>query len=443
MTITETPKAMLLREIFPWLSDATRVQITEYAPTFLTEFAVMASQIVVYKLAAHYLGNQGFSEYAVARRAISTIYPVGLLGLGVALPRYIAISAGDDEAGLRDRFFGATLWCVGVSAAIIVGLISLMPSGFAYLIYGNNSYRSLARPIGMVIAGLLLHALAYSYFRGHLHMARANILQLANLGVVPVLAFFVGFRSVGVVLERIGMLSIFVSLTALFFTPWKEIASGSFSEAKTLLRYGVPRVPADFAQMALFGLPAFVVAHRVGVQQAGNVAFSISALTIAGAIFAPVGLILLPKASRLIARGASEELERHVSLVLRLSLIVSILLTIAAEMFSGQLVRAYLGPGFSEISTVVRVVMLGAVPYAVYTVLRSAIDARHIEAINTKNNGIAFAIFIACSTFLLIIQDNSMVRLILPLPICLLILGILTWLDAKKVVLGSETPSVG
>jgi len=160
-------------------------------------------------------------------------------------------------------------------------------------------------------------------------------------------------------------------------------------------------------------------------------------LAIVGAIFAPVGLILLPKASRLIAHGAAEELERHVSLVFRLSLIVSILLTISVEMFSGQLVHAYLGLGFSEISTVVRVVMLGAVPYALYTVLRSVIDARHTEALNTKNNGIAFAIFIACSTFLLMIHDNSMVRLILPLPVSLLVLGILTWLDTKKVALRS------
>jgi O-antigen/teichoic acid export membrane protein len=443
MATLETPKIASVREKVPWISAEAWQQVREYGPTFATEFAVMASQIVVYKLAAHYLGNQGFSEYAVARRAISTIYPLGLLGLGVALPRYIAISVGEDEASLRGRFFGATLWCVGLSAAIIVGLISLMPSGFAYLIYGSGSYRSLARPIGMIIAGLLLHALAYSYFRGHLHMARANILQLANLGVVPALAFFVGFRSVGAVLERIGVLSILVSFTALLFTPWKEIASGSFSEARTLLRYGVPRVPADFVQMALFGLTAFVVAHRVGVQQAGNVAFSISVLSLVGAVFAPVGLILLPKASRLIARGASEELERHVSIVLRLSFIVSISLTISVEMLSGKLVHVYLGPGFSEISTVVRVVMLGAVPYAVYTVLRSVLDARHTEALNTKNNGVAFAIFIACSTFLLLIHDNSMVRLILPLPICLIVLGILTWLDAKKIVLGAEESSVG
>jgi O-antigen/teichoic acid export membrane protein len=442
MAATETSRVIGLRERFPRVSHATWSQFKEYAPTFLTEFIVMASQIIVYKLAAHYMGKLGFSEYALARRAISTVLPLGLLGFGIALPRYIAISEGPNAASLRGRYFGASLWCVGLSAALIVGLINLMPSAFAYLVYGNVAYTFLSRPIGMIIAALLLHALAYSYFRGHLYMARANILQLANLGVVPALAFLMGTRSVGTVLERIGVLSISVSLIALLFTPWKEVASSSFIEAVTLLRYGIPRVPADFAQMALFGLPALVVAHRVGVQQAGDVAFSILVLGITGAIFAPVGLILLPKASRLIASGARDELERHVSLVLRLSLIISVFLTITIEVFSGELVRAYLGPGFPEISTVVRVVMLGAVPYAIYAVLRSAIDARYTQAINTKNNGIAFLIFIACSAFVLITYNNSLVRLILPLPISLVALGILTWVDAKKAILSSETASL-
>jgi len=196
MATIETSKLMLLRGMFPWLTDAAWEQVWEYAPTFLTEFAVMASQVVVYKLAANFLGKQGFSEYAIARRAISTIYPVGLLGLGVALPRYIAISARREEVTLQDRFFSATMWCVGLSVILIFALVNLMPSKFAYLIYSDGSYKSLTMPISMIIVGLTLHALAYAYFRGHLQMGRANIFQFVNLGTVPLLAFFLGDRSV-------------------------------------------------------------------------------------------------------------------------------------------------------------------------------------------------------------------------------------------------------
>src|SRR5215472_16552492 len=102
----------------------------EYASTFATQFADLGCQLLVHKLAAHYFGKQGFSEYAVARRAISTIYPVCLLGLGVALPRFIAVSAADEEGAVRDRFWGASLWCVGFMVLFMTLLLNMMASKF-------------------------------------------------------------------------------------------------------------------------------------------------------------------------------------------------------------------------------------------------------------------------------------------------------------------------
>ncbi len=432
MATVETPNVVAERSRAGWLSEVARAQIKEYAPTFLTEFAVMASQIVVYKLAAYFLGKQGFSEYAVARRAISTAYPIALLGFGVGLPRYIAISKAEERGEQGNRFFGATLWCVGSVAVLLVSLINLLPSRAAYLIYGNESYKAFAFPVSLIVFGLVLHAVVYSYFRGHLLMGRANFLQFTNLAIVPLLGF-VGTQDAVAVLTRIGLLCITVSLTGLLFTPWKQAGLKAFAEAKLLLRYGLPRMPGDLALAALLSLPAFVVAHRVGVQEAGYVAFGTALLGIVGAVFAPIGLILLPKASGLIARGAHEELKSHISTVLQLSLVVSALLTLLAETFAGPLLGIYLGKNFVETSQTVRLVMLGAVPYAVYTALRSAIDARHFRAVNTRNCVIALGALIASMVPLDLLEGGSASALILPLPLSLLLLGILTWWEARKV----------
>ena len=90
----------------------------------------------------------------------------------------------------------------------------------------------------------------------------------------------------------------------------------------------------------------------------------------------------------------------------------------------------------------VRLVMLGAVPYAVYTALRSAIDARHFRAINTKNCLIALASFASCSVLLSAFHKSSANALILPLPVSLLILGTLTWSEARKVASGLDAGSL-
>src|SRR6266849_9492025 len=79
---------------FTWIAEGLGSHAREYGGTFATEFTVLACQLLTYKLAAHFLGKTGFSEYAVARRTISLIYPLPLLGLGIALPRYIAQAAG-------------------------------------------------------------------------------------------------------------------------------------------------------------------------------------------------------------------------------------------------------------------------------------------------------------------------------------------------------------
>src|SRR5436309_7396612 len=98
MATLETPKISTGHELaFSFTVNAWK-QVKEYVPTFLTEFAVMAGQIAAYKLAAHYLGRQGFAEYALARRTISLLIPIPMLGLTVGLPRYIGFSNGRRDA---------------------------------------------------------------------------------------------------------------------------------------------------------------------------------------------------------------------------------------------------------------------------------------------------------------------------------------------------------
>jgi O-antigen/teichoic acid export membrane protein len=393
MATVETPKIVAGRSRAGWLSEGARAQIKEYAPTFLTEFAVMASQIVAYKLAAYFLGKQGFSEYAVARRIVATMYPLALLGFGVALPRYVAACVRP-QTDTRDRFLSATMWCVGAASALLLVTINLAPSTFAFLVFGSSGYSGLVFPISLIIVGLTIHGAVYSYFRGRLLMKSANTLQFMNLAVAPPLCFLFGSRAVAPVLTRIGVASILVSLLGLAFTPWWKSAAVCLKEARILLRYGVPRIFGDFAQMALLGLPAFFVAHRVGVQQAGNVAFAVSVLSMISGVFAPIGLILLPKSSQMIATGAVKELRGHVMAITKVSLLVAAGLTGLACFTAGPLVRLYLGASYSDVAIVVRIVCIGAVPYCLFLVNRNVLDAFHEQAVTSAFLILALSILV-------------------------------------------------
>ena len=394
MATIETQKVQLLRQRFSWVSNATWDQMMEYAPTFLTEFAVMVSQIVVYKLAAHYLAMQGFSEYALARRTVSLIIPIPVLGLSVGLPRYISFSNGRNDLESADRYFGATLWCAGIAAFLCVVLINLFAGIFSYLFFGNQSYSGFAFPISLMILGLCEHTVACGYFRGHMELNRANFLQLVNLALLPILVFFLAQHSLVTVLTTLGSLWILTSSLALCLTPLGAMARNSGKEIRELLSYGIQRVPGDFFLLALFILPATIVAHLYGVKQAGLVAFSISIVSMIGGVFAPVGLVLLPKATGMLAEGAHEDLRVHLGHIIKVTLVGSVTIVFLGWIVLPSAIRIYLGVSYEQVIPIARVLLLAALPYCLYVVVRNLVDAYHEYGVTAAILGGGLVVFL-------------------------------------------------
>jgi len=378
----------------PWVGAVTSDQAREYLPTIATEFAVIVAQIVAFKLAAHYLGPEGFSEYAVARRAASLISALPLLGLAVGLPRYIAYSNGRGDSQATVRYYGAALRCVGIAMILCLIVLNGLRSQVAFLIFGNKAYAGLILPVSLMVLGLALHGIVYSYFRGHLAMMRANLLQVVNLAVVPIVCFATLHQSTRTLVLSLGSAWFLVAFVALWFTPVGGVTARTQDETRELLRYGIQRLPGEFALMAMLSLPVIFVAHRSGVQQAGFVAFGISVLSMIGAFFTPIGLILLPKASALLADGRKRELRVHVALLIRVSLAVAGAATVLVWFLARPFVVLYLGSGFEDAGTLLRVIVLGAVPYALFTVLRNLIDAFHRDAVTAVIAISGLAVFI-------------------------------------------------
>ena len=380
-----------------WLDTIVTRHASEYFTTFLTEFLVMASQLITYKLAAHQLGKSGFAEYALARRTVSLLFPVPVLGLSVGLPRYIGFANGRDDWKAAAHYYGAALWCVGGAALGCFLAMNLFAKTFAFLLFGDAQYSYLAFPLSLVVIALCIHTVVCGYFRGHMQMNRANLLQILNLAVVPILSFLVAGSSLSRALTSIGVISILVSTGGLLKTSFRAIALNNLKEAGELLRYGVQRVPGDFILMALFTLPATFVAHLGGVQKAGFIAFGITVVSMIGSVFAPVGLVLLPKATTMLARKARVELKLHLVLILRVTLVLSTMIILAIEIWIPRLILLYLGPGYEQIIPVVRTLAFGGLPYSLYLVLRNLVDAHHEYGVTAAILSGGLGVFLAAS----------------------------------------------
>ena len=407
----------------------------KYVITFVTEFLVLISSILVYKLAAVFLGNAGFSEYALSRRALSLIQPALILGFGVAIPRYVAYSS-QSMTKHSDFYFvsggGLLLLVVLVASSVMY----LFKDNIAFLIFGAREYNYLIFPLGLMLAGIVSHLLCYTYFQGKLDMVKANVLQIINIAVIPLVAFLFS-NNTAKILAVMGMLWLSTSMISCFLILRRLEKPGTILDilpyAKELLIYGIQRVPGDFGLAALLSLVAIFTAHTGGgVEQAGYVAFGVSILSAAGSVFAPIGIVLLPQASQMVAKVEMARLRYYVKRILALTIVSTLIGLILFIMFGEEIIRLYLGSSFLGVASAAKLIALGVVPYAVFVSMRSILDSYYLRAVNAKNILISLVLFVMCGGVSLVLPTSYRV-LVIGFVLALLLLSVLTLIDIRKI----------
>ncbi len=412
-----------------------------YLGTMIMEFVTLAGQLVAYRLAASYLGSVGFSEYALVKRTIALILPAVMLGLGVAIPRYVAVCTGESVQRDRRGYLAAGMLLFGASITVSLVLLNLFKSAVAYLFFGSGNYGYLVAPLSFMIFGLGLHTACYGYFRGRLEMAKANALNLVNQGIVPLVVFPLYATSTYRLLNGLGAFWTVVSLVALLTAGLGGPRSETLARTSELLRYGVRRVFADFFQLAFLTLPATFTAHLYGIQEAGFVAFGTSLLTMVASLFFPVGAVLLPEASQMVGEGNLQALERRTLQVLSASSLISVAVIGGIFLFGRPMILLYLGSGFVDVVNVVRVMALGVLPYSIYVCLKNVIDALTVKAINSRNMMIAFGLFL-CISSSVYLGVRGLLYIPIFVVISLYLLGALTILTIWQILTSPEARAI-
>ncbi|HQE66780.1 MAG TPA: hypothetical protein PLE05_08090 [Bacillota bacterium] len=409
--------------------------------TFFTESIVLISGLIVYKFAANLVGKDAFSQYALCRRTVSFFLPALLMGLTVGMPRYIAYANHNSENKQPDYYFVAGISVLFINVFFFTGLLNIFSGQFAFLFFGNAEYYNLIFPISLMLIGLVLHSACYSYYRGKLLMVRANILQIINSGIIPILVFMCQADIIRI-LSVTGLSWVITSAIALILIcknlDWNKTLS-LLPCGKELLKYGLQRVPGDFGMAALISLPAIMVAHMAGIKEAGYVAFGTTILNMTGALFAPFGLVLLPKASQLIASNNVAQLKEYILKLASFTFFLTAFGLIVFQVFADFIIKVYLGESFSELIVIARIFMLGSLATSFYVSMRSILDAYYTKAVNTINIIIALLFFLISTGFMYVL-NGTYIALVGGFVAALYVLGALTFREIYKLMrLGVQT----
>lgn len=405
--------------------------------TFITEAIVLIAFFFIYRLIAKNFGPEGVGEYALIKRIIGLLQPLLLLGLGIGVPRYIAMSRDEKE---RSGYLKAGGLTIGLFILVFLIFINLFKESFAQIFFGTTNYANLVLPFSFFLAGLILHSLVYSYFRGRLLVTIFNILQIINLALVPII-ILVCFRHISIeaLITTIGITtSVIVFIFLLLFSRDLFVRTEKWQlkkSLKELLYYSFPRFVASFVYAGLLSLGPIFATHFSSIQEAGYLSLSQSLLGAIGVTIAPLNLILLPKVSEMINQKRREEIKEALNYLIGAGVQCSIFISFQLIIFTDVIIKYWLGSEFLSASPVMRLVFISMIFYFFCGAVGNILEASKVKPINLINLSISLGTFLFISGILLFLVKifSPIISLAIAFTSGLACLGILSYISIRKI----------
>jgi len=367
--------------------------------TGLTQVAAVTANLILVGAVSREMGVAALGEYLLVKRTSSWLLSGSQLGLGIALPRQIAHTIQDVETRANQYFLAA--FTVVVVFVVCTGLAAVLNAQRVARWCLGSEGRGLVYAMVLLLLGTAMQAMVFGYFRGLERVRRANLVGFGGWVVVPLLALGVTHKSHSAPL-LIGATGLGLTVAAMLWAIPKIAGVQGFgrhflSDTRQLLAYGVARVPGDIAIGGLLALGPLLVSHYVNIAQNSYLLLGITCLTLGGMAFAPVGIVLLARVSRLLGAGRHTDVSEYVghlrSAVLQLSLVV----VVQGLIFTRPIVLWWLGPSCTAGVPVIRMVMLAIPAYMYFVAMRSVVDAASQVAYNARNLLVTLAVLVALS----------------------------------------------
>lgn len=372
--------------------------------TVVAQALVAIGGLLLARLLATEVGTEGFASYSLVKQAVNVLFPIVTVGLVGGLPRYLALPR-EDESPTAEAYLGAATLICGAATGLACGAALMSPGATAELFFGDSESSALVMPLVLLLAATSLFYLAYGYFRGQLRLKAGGALQVAGLAVLPpaVVVLLPDEPVDTLILLMAGGLAL-MSLAALGPPVARALTRRHRDRVRGALRplwsYGHRRVPGEMAQLGLFVLVPILAAHAGTLTDVAYLSAGQQVLSILSIAVLPLGLVLLPSLTGMWARDR-EEASRYVGRLTSLAVHVALFAGVQALVFADLAVRLWLGDGFSDAGAIVRVTTTPAAAFAVYLMLRSALDAVAVKSYNSRNNLIALAVLLIAAAALL------------------------------------------
>lgn len=343
----------------------------DYVSTLVVQWFVLGTGLFLFHLVAERGSVAGFAYYQIARGTVSTFQPILMLGLSLGLQRYLPRTDHTTRQLARHALY--------VEAVLVtaVGLIGVGAGTWIAGWLGLAGERGAVTAIVVMLGGNCLCTTGLAALRGNHQIVDSNLISGLGLGLIPLVAF-ISAETIEdfLIIQGAGAAAVGLWGTLVVRRHPESSVESQEPNLKTLISYGIRRMPGEAALPTLYTFPTFAVAVAMpGGPEAGYVGFVTSAVTLICSVFAMLTPVLLPRLSRLFHRAEQDAGVRQ--LLTALPVIAGVLAaapSLAIFVFAPVLVHNFLGDEFSGAIPMLRLGVFAAIPLAMFYAARPTMD---------------------------------------------------------------------
>lgn len=368
--------------------------------TLLGQIIIMLCLLIINKIISNEFSVSDYGRYNIIKRSSAVLTFVLLGGMGIALPRYLAIALIKKKIKeIKVTLFSSIIYIVLVCIVTLI-VYAICKPYICIIVTGSNSwYDYLIIFFYSIISCISSYLVAY--YRGLDRFKEFNLIQIIlQISVLIPLFFkipniidiFVWWSLIQLILLIIFSIKEIISYKKIFniIIPLKFYAE----RTKELSYYSLPRLIGDFILFAMSAFPLIYIGERLSMTEVSYFSVSITLFTLSTPIFSFFGVILLPYVSRLIADNKAEEAKQLVSKLQKYYISLAILINIVMFIFMKWMILIFFSPDYFPAITPSRIISLSLVPAALYYLYRNPLDAISVKPYNTYILSICFVLLV-------------------------------------------------
>ncbi len=314
------------------------------------------------------LGASLYGTWSLILTPISLITPLAMLGLGMAIVRFLA--AERDTSRIREEFLSAVF--IIFAASTIASLILILCSSlFASSVLGDVGRSDLVKLAAFMILTQSLSQISIAFFRTFRQMKFYSVLLAAKAAVeLGLMALFLhlGWELTGLVIALLigGLMSTIMALSVVI----KQIGFRipRFSNMKDYLRYGIPLMPNDAIVWIIFFSNRYIIGYFL---QLGDVGIYVAACAVANIIFrliGPVVAVLFPAISQSYDNNDIIKTQNYFKYSLKYLMMISIPSAFGLSVLAVPLLQVFTTSAFISGSTVIPFIAFGLVIFSFHRI---------------------------------------------------------------------------